>query len=153
MGFDLTGIKPLSDKGEYFRNNVWWWRPLWEYVYEQCKDILDMKDTTYGSYNNGHKISNDKAIKIAIRLKALVAMKHTKDYEIRYKHNMEQAPDEQCDLCLGTGKRIDMIVDNGCNKCNGSGMVRPFYTSYHFNEDNVIEFAEFCEESGGFEIW
>jgi hypothetical protein len=28
MGMDVYGKEPKSDKGEYFRNNVWWWRPL-----------------------------------------------------------------------------------------------------------------------------
>ena len=30
MGFDVYGKDPDpgSGSGEYFRNNVWWWRPL-----------------------------------------------------------------------------------------------------------------------------
>jgi len=44
MGFDLysTG-NHKSQKGEYFRNNVWWWRPLWDWTYEQCQDIITQK--------------------------------------------------------------------------------------------------------------
>jgi hypothetical protein len=34
MGFDVYGKSARSEKGEYFRNNVWWWRPLAEYVLE-----------------------------------------------------------------------------------------------------------------------
>jgi len=26
-----------------------------------------------------------------------------------------------CDLCGGTGKRVDMVVENGCNGCQGKG--------------------------------
>ena len=33
-----------NNKGIYFRNNNWWWRPLWIYVYDNCKDILTEKD-------------------------------------------------------------------------------------------------------------
>ncbi|QOR55575.1 MAG: hypothetical protein UMS36scaffold28_65 [Phage 59_13] len=29
MGMDVYGVKPKSKQGEYFRNNVWSWRPLW----------------------------------------------------------------------------------------------------------------------------
>ena len=32
-----------NNKGIYFRNNNWWWRPLWIYVYDNCKDILTEK--------------------------------------------------------------------------------------------------------------
>lgn len=32
MGMDLYGKKPLNPVGEYFRNNVWWWRPLAVFV-------------------------------------------------------------------------------------------------------------------------
>ena len=35
----------------------------------------------------------------------------------------------------------------------GIGKVDSFGTHYPFSADNVKEFAEFCEESGGFEIW
>ena len=27
MGMDVYGLEPRKEKGEYFRNNVWWWRP------------------------------------------------------------------------------------------------------------------------------
>ena len=29
---DVYGLEPRKEKGEYFRNNVWWWRPLWDFV-------------------------------------------------------------------------------------------------------------------------
>ena len=32
MGMDVFGLAPKEEKGEYFRNNVWWWRPLWDFV-------------------------------------------------------------------------------------------------------------------------
>ena len=35
MGMDVYGKNPTSENGKYFRNNVWWWRPLAEY----CKQI------------------------------------------------------------------------------------------------------------------
>tara|TARA_R110002110_G_scaffold99916_5_gene255139 strand:- start:365 stop:805 length:441 start_codon:yes stop_codon:yes gene_type:complete len=60
-----------NNKGIYFRNNNWWWRPLWIYVYDNCKDILTEKDYESGHYNDGHKISNTKAKRIATRLTKL----------------------------------------------------------------------------------
>ena len=51
--------------GHYFRNNVWWWRPLWHFVTVTCDNILTEKDMEQGSFNDGHKISKTKAVKIA----------------------------------------------------------------------------------------
>ena len=58
--------------GSYFRNNVWWWSPLWEYVCFSCSDILTGKDMAEGQYNSGHKISATKAKRIAKRLEKLL---------------------------------------------------------------------------------
>ena len=36
MGFDLYSLgNHKTDKGEYFRNNVWWWRRLADFVVEK----------------------------------------------------------------------------------------------------------------------
>ena len=70
MGFDIYGLAPktkgkkpeidwskATDKdkdayfkamdkfeeenpGYYFRNNVWWWRPLGELIHDKCGDLL-----------------------------------------------------------------------------------------------------------------
>ena len=29
-----------ANKGIYFRNNCWWWRPLWNYCYHVADDII-----------------------------------------------------------------------------------------------------------------
>ena len=49
--------------GVYFRNNVWFWRPLWNYVYDTT-DVLTEKDFNLGHENSYHKISATKAERI-----------------------------------------------------------------------------------------
>ena len=126
MGFDLHGIQPMgtlsnprnasfeeeAKSGVYFRNNVWYWRPLWEYVAYTCDDILTLKDYKYGQSNDGHIITAEKAMRIGERLKETI-----KDYD-------------------KTVKRIGEIGEN-----------------YTFSKDNVEEFANFCLNSGGFDIY
>ena len=63
MGFDLNGINPKINKpdtdenpGVYFRNNVWWWRPLWDFVCMQCDDFMTESQKMGGSYNDGKLI-------------------------------------------------------------------------------------------------
>lgn len=39
MGMDVYGNHPTGKTGEYFRNNVWWWRPLAVYCCQVAPDI------------------------------------------------------------------------------------------------------------------
>ena len=39
MGMDMYGRKPTGERGEYFRNNVWWWHPLADYCIMIAPDI------------------------------------------------------------------------------------------------------------------
>ena len=88
MSYDEREEKGLSDEyytlmskyesvnpGAYFRNNVWWWRPLWSFVCEHCHDILTQEDMNNGSYNDAHIISRRKAEAIAQRLEKLLKQK------------------------------------------------------------------------------
>lgn len=153
MGMDVYGEKPSNPKGEYFRNNCWWWRPLWNYVCDECPDVLTESDKQAGQFNDGHLIAAQSAERIAKRLRALCGSGQVLDVEREYKRRMEAMPDETCKYCYGTGTRSDMEVANGCNACRGKGTVRPHETFYPFEAENVLQFAEFCESSGGFKIW
>ena len=55
-----------ANPGVYFRNNVWWWRPLWQFVCERFDDILTDDDMQHGEYNDGHEISADVAMEIGV---------------------------------------------------------------------------------------
>jgi uncharacterized protein YlaI len=122
MGFDLVGIKAKSEKGEYFRNNVWYWRPLWTYICNECDDILTIKEAEGGTFNDGTKISKAKAEKIAKRIQ-------------------ERIDDGSVDLHkAGYDGTVEQINDGWADK-------------YPFDVQNVVDFIEFCKESGGFKIF
>ncbi|HOW87328.1 MAG TPA: hypothetical protein PKV84_01555 [Candidatus Omnitrophota bacterium] len=152
MGFDVVGNDPKTEKGEYFRNNVWWWHPLWGYVAKQCQDILTHKEIEAGGFNNGVLISERKAREIGLRLRFLLDQKEVKRFAEGYQKHLDAMPDERCDLCAGTGKRNDEFVKGDCNGCEGKGKKRPWAAHYPFNEENVKDFADFAIESGGFRI-
>ena len=46
MGMDVYGTR----EDTYFRNNIWGWRPLWNYVNETC-DLSD-EDFNMGLLND-----------------------------------------------------------------------------------------------------
>ena len=183
MGFDLTGLNPNLVRpepelppfpertnedwelyhewqeescGTYFRNNVWGWRPLWNFVTGACDDILTEKDMEAGCYNDGHKISKTKADRIAKRLWKLINSGQVKDYEDEYKAGLASLEQLDCDICDATGKRQEPpsigAGDVRCNGCHGTGKKDDWAKSYPFSEDNVRQFANFCANSGGFRI-
>jgi hypothetical protein len=179
MGFDVYGLKPETDvipdqpnwndknneeqvqayfawqentPGTYFRNNVWFWRPLWNYVSFMCDDILTNEDITEGEMNNGHRICKTKSKKIAARLRKLDKQGHIKRYASDRNKSLDDLKMEKCDLCKGTGLRNDFYVKGVCNGCDGKGEKKPWIAEYPFNVKNVRNFAHFCDKSGGFEI-
>lgn len=159
MGFDLIGVKPKTKNGEYFRNNAWWWAPLWTFIADTCNDILTEEDILGGRFNDGHYIPTDTAKRISLRLEHFIKQGDVKRYEKEREEYLTNLPDEQCDICDKEEVRYDNVAKkNGiygstCNRCNGTKKVRPWECSCPFSEENVKKFIEFCKNSGGFEIW
>ena len=150
MGMDVYGVAPTSEAGEYFRNSVWSWRPLWDFVSESCD--LDEDVELSGHFNDGMQIDEFTARLIAKTLFSLLNDGTVATYQRAHDVLLKALPDEECKHCNGTGVRDDEYVQGKCNGCNGTGKVRPFETWYSFSEENVQKFAEFADHSGGFEI-
>jgi hypothetical protein len=53
MGMDVVGRKPDSPAGEYFRANIWSWRPIQALIIELCSDLLDEETIESIGYNDG----------------------------------------------------------------------------------------------------
>ena len=146
-----------ANPGVYFRNNVWWWRPLWQFVCERFDDILTEQDMERGCYNDGHEITVDKAMDIGVELTAMLESGRIQEYSDRHKAELDALEQLECDICDGTGNRQEPpktgAGDVSCNGCSGTGLKDDWAKSYPFDVENVREFAKFCLESGGFEIW
>jgi len=146
MGMDVIGRKNTE---AYFRNNVWWWRPLWDYVERVAPDLVS---NVSGHTNDGDGLDEAQALELRERLLTEMISGRTEQYANDYETFMNALPDESCDLCNGTGKRTDMEVKDGCNKCMGKGEVRPWATHYPFSVENVKDFCSFLATCGGFSI-
>ena len=138
--------------GSYFRNNVWWWRPLWVYVAELCDDILTEEDIENGHNNSGHLIDQEKCLIIAKRLVDELRSGRVAKYKEARDRHLEGLAEEDCNLCDSTGIRNDEYVQGECNGCHGTGKKPHWDTHYPFDEENVEEFKNFVKESGGFRI-
>jgi hypothetical protein len=164
MGMDVYG-----QSGAYFRNNVWWWRPLADYVNEVAPDIAGRCHAWHS--NDGGGLSEADALKLAERLQIELDSGRTASYETIYRSEQEKLPNEPCEICAGTGTRKPVkVVDDDdwftgecgagdpktdgipCNACNATGYVRAWDSHYPFSADNVREFVDFLRKCEGFEI-
>jgi len=149
MGFDLYAISPHNEeeKSRYFRNNVWWWRPLWQYC--RITGLITDREFNSGCFNDGFKIQTRKARRIGETLLLYIEDGSVGDYAKEYQQFLDNLPTTPCDTCKETGKMKD---GTECNMCHGTKRAKSTNTWYPFSVENVKEFAEFCINSGGFEI-
>ncbi|MDE2105515.1 MAG: hypothetical protein KGL39_50275 [Patescibacteria group bacterium] len=159
MGMDVYGRRPTSETGKYFRNNVWWWRPLAEYVV-QTAPALAAKCRHWQS-NDGDGLDAADSIALADALQAELDSGRCEAYAKIRAAEIEALPNKRCGLCEGTGIRKPIpevgagdLKRGGltCNSCGGSGSVKDDATHYPFEVDNVREFVAFLRDCGGFEI-
>ena len=139
-----------SNPGVYFRNNVWWWRPLWNYCYAIADDIISEDIWNSGHCNDGAGLNDKDAKLLGNRLMEHIADGRTIKYQAEYEQYLNDLPDSVCIICNGNNRGNSKKKD--CESCNGTGKGTNFNKSYPFDVDNVEAFALFCIESGGFEI-
>lgn len=156
MGMDVYGKAPVSEKGEYFRNNIWWWHPLWDYCLSVMPGLAEAVPDGHSNGGDGLK-TGIEARQLADVLRAEVESGRTAEYATRRNAYLESLPLELCRICNGTGQRPDGLygvtwTETGCNGCNDTGKVKNFALSYAFDVENVMEFIEFLNDCGGFEI-
>ncbi|TGT76745.1 MULTISPECIES: hypothetical protein [unclassified Mesorhizobium] len=159
MGMDVIGKAATSEAGEYFRNNVWWWRPLADYACEVASEITSACE--YWQSNDGDGLDAAASVALADRLQAEIDAGRTAAYAKIHTSKLEQMPNVPCRICAGTGTRLPVPHCGAgdpkaggirCNGCEGSGYVRPFDTNYPFSVENVQAFVAFLRACGGFEI-
>ena len=139
-----------SNPGVYFRNNCWWWRPLWNYCYAIADDIISEELFDEGHSNSGAGLNDKDAKELGQRLLWEINNGHTIQYQASYQQYLDDLPDDVCTFCNGNNRGKNKMKD--CTRCNGTGKSTNFNKHYPFDIDNVKEFAEFCIQSGGFEI-
>jgi hypothetical protein len=151
---DVYGKAPVSEKGEYFRNNIWWWHPLWRYCEHLAPDLIP--ENNLGHSNDGWGLNRRKSQALADRLAAALDSGETEQHAQAYKAYLDSLPPEPCRICGGTGHRAPPPETGpgslSCNGCNGQGSVTNFSTHYPFSVENVREFEAFLRDCGGFRI-
>ena len=136
-----------DNPGVYFRNNVWWWRPLWDFVCLQCNDFMTDEQKEGGAYNDGKLIDQETAAKIGTKLEILLKNGTVKRWEKRITTINEEIKEKY--TTYGVPKS-----SSGTRGLSHMPILEDerFSANYPFSQDNVENFAKFCLESGGFEI-
>src|SRR3954471_17014813 len=123
MGMDVSGKKPTSERGEYFRNNVWWCRPLADYVCEVAPEIAIR--CKYWQSNDGDGLNGYFSGQLADKLQQELDSGRTAAYAAIREAELAREPDEPCGICGGTGIRLPVpecgagdLAEGGL-KCNG----------------------------------
>ena len=160
-----------ENKGVYFRNNWWYWRPMWDFVNEKCNDLIDEELYDKGHGNDG-EVDQELAIDISKRILSKEVLDEAKRKQEEY--DKDAKPKQEFNELLSKAGHLyfDEIIkpmypdkknftpadleklDKDAYKKWATLIFDLQYgeTSYPFSWENVKEFGEFCAQSGGFEI-
>jgi len=156
MGMDVYGKNPKSDKGSYFRANVWYWHPLWNY----CEHILPeiTSKVEYAHSNDGDGLESVDARKLGFALLKSLREGVAEKYINSYITAVQNAPDEPC-WCTSYLKEATVPFPkdpqppkSSCTSCKGTGLMPNFVKNYFINIETISDFSEFLLDCGGFQI-
>ena len=157
-----------TNKGVYFRNNVWWWRRLADYILEHTK-CVDEKDFDRWQENGGHEVDAETAEQIANQLEHLIKSGHAEQYKQEIEKERQEAKEHNekvekmlSELRLEVAKivgedKVETLAPRDYPKPLNEKWweitnQKDYRDNYPFEIDNVKEFIEFARNSGGFRI-
>ena len=160
-------VREFEDKnvGVYFRNNCWWWRPLANFIIENC-DWLTQEQKERLHDNSGFEFSDHEAVTIADTLQKKVDDGTARKQEEVNKQERKGAEDWNA----GLQKQQDALGEEAKKETGNPKIVPRDYpkhiykkwddlqkqhdwnASYPFAEANIKEFICFLRECGGFKV-
>ena len=154
-----------KNAGVYFRNNCWWWRPLANFIIENC-DWLTQEQQARLHDNSGFEFSHHEAGTIADTLQKKVEDGTAKAREEANKKEMAVAEEWNKGINAQQSE-----VEKEAIKETGNAKLVPYdypkhfkkkwddlqeqtdrKAHYPFKEANVKEFICFLRECGGFQV-
>jgi hypothetical protein len=135
MGMDVVGRKPDAKSGEYFRANVWSWRPIHDLIIELCSDLLDDEMLKSFAFNAGAGPKDQKTCtEMASRFE-------------RWMEEHVEGHGLDSDLQVTQDGRFVTDEDLASNP----GLVAE--SPYEVADEHLKEWIEFLRHCGGFEVW
>lgn len=133
MGMDVYGRNPKSKDGEYFRANVWSWRPIHELI--EKANVLPQKMLEDMAFNDGAGPDDEQALLLAAAIE-----------------NMTEGMDDDNTFILSTEIDGPIAAIISSFQREGIEIISPRGPVYSADVSHVREFVQFCKQSGGFKV-
>lgn len=158
MGMDISGRNPQNEVGEYFRANLWSWRPIQMLIEEvNSKFNLQMDTSNYG-YNSGAGLTTQEDCDRLADTLEFTLEKHKlleEDDDTLYvnlgmwtsEHQFSVPGDVEEEL--NRHYPIGSILYSSVIASNGQ-LVKPAWGT---TKSHIEDFIKFLRNCGGFEIW
>lgn len=150
MGMDVYGKTPTSEKGKYFRSNIWWWHPLADYV-----TLIAPKETaTCKAWhtNEGDGLNAADAFALADKLQIEIDSGRCARYALtRGTSGNDSTDDSQAQKITSALDDLKYRIADQIGT-NPSEVTILAETNWPFSVENVQTFVCFLRHCGGFEI-
>ena len=135
MGMDLDAINPIDPENGYWRSNIFGWSELWGYVctISPTAELLGQRMW----FNDGYGPDADQANAIAAEIRNHVA-----------SHGLPENPSRPPNRLDATNHQLLSILTGAEN-----GPTVHFDNVDNYVAQNISDFADYCANSGGFEVW
>lgn len=135
MGMDVYGRQPTNKSGEYFRANIWSWRPIHELIFQLCTDLIDEQTMMLLGSNDGAG-PEDQATCTEMANRFDQWMEHNVDGLIVESDNLRVKED-------GTFVSKEELEENP---------YMPTSSAFSISDDHLKEWIEFLRHCGGFQV-
>jgi len=176
MGMDVYGREPRNEVGEYFRSNVWWWRPLWNYTAEidhfyaeqkNAHQLISKKLFESGHHNDGEGLETEEDCRDLVkRLEWSIDEGLLAEYQKEIDESTKEAKATNEALNIKVeALRKKVVTETGDKdiiprdypeedyaEWKSLQSERDYNDSYPFSQEHVEEWIAFLKVSGGFEI-
>jgi hypothetical protein len=163
MGVDISGRKPTTNEGEYFRSNWWGWRPI-NYICQLAAEQSKLKiDFSYWGSNDGKGLRTQKQCdKLADAIELLLSNSpNYNEFMVDEDDRIQIVLGSWCEA--GTGRFIGAEKEVELNEqyeygtilfssvVTKSGMM--VESSHSASLNHIKNFITFLRGCGGFQIW
>ena len=135
MGMDVSGRNPSSASGEYFRANVWAWRPIHALIIELSSDLLDHETLAKMALNDGAGPEEQETCTEMANRFGCWLEHHTEGHRL------------ESDLRVTSDGRFVTAVEFAQNPDLETA------SPYQVSDEHLKEWAEFLRYCGGFQVW
>ena len=173
---DVYGRAPEKEWGEYFRSNVWWWRPLWDYTaqidsfYSEQKNanqLISAELYKSGHHNDGEGLETDEDCRELVQRlqwsidEGLLA-EYQKEIDAKVKKAKKTNEEVHKELEALKEKVIEETGDENLvprdypkkHYANWKATMKKhdYNDSYPFSKEHVEEWIRFLKYCGGFQV-